>query len=834
MRKFGTIPGILMATVLVLMLSLAVVADNDGNQPSSMKPVMSNLQSDQNRPAEQDFDQKAALKAEEAYLSAKMENERAVIAGDVIPASTGQRDPGDDCDNPIVLNFGAADLPYYDNGQTTCGRINDYDNSCLGNYDGGEDIIYELNILEDMHISISFDPKTSVYTGILIDDACPPDPTTCIAKSVRTSAVPHGLVNVALTVGTYYIMVDTWPPPNCIPDFDLAIELFIESPGDDCGDPAEIKLPNDMTGGPNNDSYIDENYTCGRVNDYDNTCLEEEYNFDGGEDIIYKLDVTETITVDIFMDPGSTNWTGILIDDNCPPDETGCIQFSTVGEGAHGLYDVTLDPGVYYVMVDTYPSPDCIPSFTLTIRSVDDRLENDAWENCMAIGDVVDLPFSTKQATPDGPGGCLISPTLWYCYTPTCTGRATISLCGSSYNTKLAVYDGANPFYDPLMGCNDDACGQQSELKVRVVAGNTYLIGVGGWHNNTGDGVLSTSCLDNDDCEDVTPVMLTDGVPVTFTGDNTNATHQCDFFDGGHTWHAFTIDTTMIVTLDYCTTDPAFGNAWLNLAVGCPCTDITFAGEYNVEDCGNGNATITWNFLEPGTYYYPVLLAEGAEGPYTLHVVGEAIAVYCNASGGCDYEFISRVAVGDIDNSSACINYSDFTGLSTTMDTDSTYAITIELTNGIIGDIGAVWIDWNQDFIFDYTEEVTLDVSSGPGPYTGIVDPPGNAASGQTRMRVRINYNSYPPPCGETTSGEVEDYTIDVNVSYICGDADGSGTVDVDDVVYMINYVFAGGPAPDPLIVGDVDCSGDVDVDDVVYLIAYIFSGGPEPCADCP
>lgn len=29
---------------------------------------------------------------------------------------------------------------------------------------------------------------------------------------------------------------------------------------------------------------------------------------------------------------------------------------------------------------------------------------------------------------------------------------------------------------------------------------------------------------------------------------------------------------------------------------------------------------------------------------------------------------------------------------------------------------------------------------------------------------------------------------------------------------------------------GDPDCSGDVDIDDVVYLLAYIFTGGPAPC----
>ncbi len=70
-------------------------------------------------------------------------------------------------------------------------------------------------------------------------------------------------------------------------------------------------------------------------------------------------------------------------------------------------------------------------------------------------------------------------------------------------------------------------------------------------------------------------------------------------------------------------------------------------------------------------------------------------------------------------------------------------------------------------------------------------------------------------------------------VSFVCGDADGSLFVDIDDVVYLITHIFAGGPAPNPLEAGDVDCSGFVDIDDVVYLITNIFAGGPAPCADC-
>lgn len=65
---------------------------------------------------------------------------------------------------------------------------------------------------------------------------------------------------------------------------------------------------------------------------------------------------------------------------------------------------------------------------------------------------------------------------------------------------------------------------------------------------------------------------------------------------------------------------------------------------------------------------------------------------------------------------------------------------------------------------------------------------------------------------------------------YICGDADASGGVDIDDAVYLIAYIFSGGLPPDPYESGDADCSGAVDIDDAVWLIAYIFSGGNDPC----
>lgn len=78
-------------------------------------------------------------------------------------------------------------------------------------------------------------------------------------------------------------------------------------------------------------------------------------------------------------------------------------------------------------------------------------------------------------------------------------------------------------------------------------------------------------------------------------------------------------------------------------------------------------------------------------------------------------------------------------------------------------------------------------------------------------------------------TSDIDSVYVEVT-TYVPGDSDGSGQVDIDDVVYLIQYIFAGGPTPDPLESGDADCSGAIDIDDVVYLIQYIFAGGPDPC----
>jgi len=54
--------------------------------------------------------------------------------------------------------------------------------------------------------------------------------------------------------------------------------------------------------------------------------------------------------------------------------------------------------------------------------------------------------------------------------------------------------------------------------------------------------------------------------------------------------------------------------------------------------------------------------------------------------------------------------------------------------------------------------------------------------------------------------------------------------LDLGDVLFLINFVYKGGPAPDPVCMGDCNRDGiDGDVEDVIYLIDYLYRGTVPP-----
>ena len=65
------------------------------------------------------------------------------------------------------------------------------------------------------------------------------------------------------------------------------------------------------------------------------------------------------------------------------------------------------------------------------------------------------------------------------------------------------------------------------------------------------------------------------------------------------------------------------------------------------------------------------------------------------------------------------------------------------------------------------------------------------------------------------------------------GDVNADWTLDILDIIYLIEYKFKEGPAPVPLFTGDINGDCTVDILDIIYLINHKFKGGPEPRVGC-
>ena len=52
---------------------------------------------------------------------------------------------------------------------------------------------------------------------------------------------------------------------------------------------------------------------------------------------------------------------------------------------------------------------------------------------------------------------------------------------------------------------------------------------------------------------------------------------------------------------------------------------------------------------------------------------------------------------------------------------------------------------------------------------------------------------------------------------------------DISDLVFLVDYMFTGGPAPECMDAADVDAGGGLDIADLVCLVDYMFTGGPAP-----
>ncbi len=87
------------------------------------------------------------------------------------------------------------------------------------------------------------------------------------------------------------------------------------------------------------------------------------------------------------------------------------------------------------------------------------------------------------------------------------------------------------------------------------------------------------------------------------------------------------------------------------------------------------------------------------------------------------------------------------------------------------------------------------------------------------------------------TADEANNWSDISNIAEIlsiwCIDVNGDGSVNILDVLYLLNFIYKDGPAVPPGTTGDADNSGDINILDAVFMINYCYKNGPAPdCAD--
>jgi len=143
---------------------------------------------------------------------------------------------------------------------------------------------------------------------------------------------------------------------------------------------------------------------------------------------------------------------------------------------------------------------------------------------------------------------------------------------------------------------------------------------------------------------------------------------------------------------------------------------------------------------------------------------------------------------------------------------------------------GRIWSFRYDGAVLSDSAERTTELAPGNGMSIGNISSFGEDARGELYI---IDYSD----------GEIykivpaEPVTSDCPTVGCCdipGDANHDSLVNVGDAVFLINFIFRGGPSSACWASGDSNNDCSVNVGDAVYLINYIFRDGLSPqCGDC-
>ncbi len=279
------------------------------------------------------------------------------------------------------------------------------------------------------------------------------------------------------------------------------------------------------------------------------------------------------------------------------------------------------------------------------------------------------------------PGTCIYSagaPDVVYVVTPGTTVTVNVSLCGSSYDTGLGVFEGC-PDTGTNLACNDDWCGLQSCVTATLLGGHTYYILVDGFAsyagnyllNITTDGVCaSTPCGPqapaNDHCADAAPLSVPGSVTGSTAAATADAAPDCGTsVDAPGVWYLVIGDGTTL-TATTCNNSGTNYDSKLHVYT-CGCDHLTCVT--GNDDCGGSPnffaSTVIWCSVVGEPYWIFVEGFGGSVGDFQLDLSSDEVA--CGGGARCPCWDATLTAPGSLNGTTIgedadCLSgYPDYT-----------------------------------------------------------------------------------------------------------------------------------------------------------------------------
>jgi hypothetical protein len=221
------------------------------------------------------------------------------------------------------------------------------------------------------------------------------------------------------------------------------------------------------------------------------------------------------------------------------------------------------------------------------------------------------------------PGGA----SVWYTWTAPHSGRMTLSLCYSEFDTLLAVYTGDQLIDLQQVAADDNGCGEGSRVTFTTSAEATYRIAVDGANGATGYFELDWGLGPPND--DFAAAVVNDGDSGTVSGDNWYATTEAGEpehgpYGGSSVWYRWTAPSSGPATFDLC--DSSF-DTLLAVYTGASVGALTRVAQDN-DDCPYSYGGSRVSFVASGGQEYRIAVdgADGERGEITLRWSRETLA----------------------------------------------------------------------------------------------------------------------------------------------------------------------------------------------------------------